>query len=40
MSNRREFLKKSTIVAAGATLTSCAFAAGDPVSKSTAEDFK
>jgi hydroxypyruvate isomerase len=40
MSNRREFLKKSTIVAAGATLSSCAFAAGDPVSKSTAEDFK
>lgn len=40
MSNRREFLKKSTIAAAGATLTSCAFAAGDPVSKPPADGFK
>lgn len=40
MSNRREFLKRSTIAAAGAALTSCAFAAGDPASKSTAEGFK
>lgn len=40
MSNRREFLKKSTIAAAGATLTSCAFAAGDPVTKSSADGFK
>lgn len=40
MSNRREFLKKSTIAAAGAALTSCAFAAGDPAANSTAEGFK
>ncbi len=40
MSNRREFLKKSAVAAAGVTLTSCAFATEDPAAKTAAGGFK
>lgn len=40
MSNRREFLKKSAVAAAGVTLTSCAFAAEDPATKTATGGFK